>query len=77
MNLIKWKINGIEITYKSSHLDGGYNMKCSICKEQIRPDPDGWNKGHNASPVNNGQCCGDCNSAVVLPMRLAKHFNSK
>ena len=52
-------------------------MKCSICKEQIRPDPDGWNKGHNASPVNNGQCCGDCNSAVVLPMRLAKHFNSK
>ena len=27
-------------------------MKCSICKEKISPDPNGWSEGHNAKPVN-------------------------
>jgi len=43
--------------------------KCSICKQDILPDLCGWTGGHNAQPVNNGRCCGDCNSSVVIPRR--------
>ena len=52
-------------------------MNCSICKCRIKPDPDGWGKGHNAQPVNNGRCCGSCNSLVVVPARLAEYMQSK
>ena len=45
-------------------------MKCVICKAKIMPDPDGWDGGHNAEPVKVGKCCGGCNEAVVVPMRL-------
>ena len=40
-------------------------MNCSICNNEI---DDGF--GHNAEPVNNGRCCNDCNSAVVIPARI-------
>ncbi len=26
--------------------------------------------GHNAEPVNSGRCCDECNSLVVLPVRI-------
>ena len=45
-------------------------MKCSICNEKIQPDIIGWDKGHNAEPVNKGRCCSNCNSRVVLPARI-------
>jgi|TARA_R100001530_G_C4238353_1_gene134627 hypothetical protein len=45
-------------------------MKCSICKEEIKPDLNGWNKGHNAEPINNGKCCGFCNDTIVSVTRL-------
>ena len=40
---------------------------CVLCNEVIKPDSDGWDKGHNAQPVKNGQCCGECNSYIVIP----------
>ena len=46
--------------------------KCSICKQTINPDPNGWDGGHNAEPINNGRCCGICNDLVVTPKRLAQ-----
>ena len=46
-------------------------MKCSICNEKIQPDIIGWDKGHNAEPVNKGRCCTMCNDVVVLPARIA------
>lgn len=52
-------------------------MKCSICKNQIIPDVVGWDKGHNAQPVNNGRCCSHCNSSVVLPARIKEMFKNQ
>ena len=44
-------------------------LKCSICDGPIE-NTYGWSKGHNAEPVNDGRCCGECNIAVVVPQRL-------
>ena len=43
---------------------------CSICNEQITSDYIGWDGGHNASPINEGRCCGVCNDLEVVPARL-------
>jgi hypothetical protein len=45
---------------------------CSICDRPIPIELNGWAYGHNAEPVNSGRCCGDCNSMVVIPMRLRR-----
>ena len=50
-------------------------MKCSICKEEILPDFNGWSGGHNAEPINKGTCCGICNDTVVVPTRLTIFAN--
>lgn len=44
-------------------------MKCSICQKEIEVK-NGWDKGHNAEPVNNGRCCDICNATVVIPARI-------
>jgi len=49
-------------------------MKCSICKQKIDPDENGWNKGHNAEPVNDGRCCEVCN-IIVTSARLTEFFH--
>jgi hypothetical protein len=41
-------------------------MKCVICSQKISSDPDGWNGGHNAEPIAEGRCCGDCNAIVIV-----------
>ena len=46
--------------------------KCVICKQEITPDPNGWDGGCNAEPVRKGQCCNYCDNNIVLPMRLAQ-----
>lgn len=38
--------------------------KCSICGKIYE------GHGNNASPVNDGRCCDECNDKVVLPRRL-------
>ena len=43
---------------------------CVICDKEITADANGWNGGHNAQPVAEGQCCGDCNDRVVTIARL-------
>ena len=36
-------------------------MKCSICKEDM------FNQfGNNAQPINDGICCDDCNTLVII-----------
>ena len=50
---------------------------CVLCNEVIKPDPDGWAGGHNAQPVKDGQCCGDCNNNKVLPARINEYLNRK
>ena len=45
-------------------------MMCIICGFKIGIDSDGWDGGHNASPINEGKCCEECNDTVVTPMRL-------
>jgi hypothetical protein len=39
---------------------------CSICGVNQY----GWD--NNAAPVNDGRCCGDCNTYVVIPLRMAR-----
>ena len=46
-------------------------MDCCICGEQIEPNQYGWDRGHNARPVKEGQCCLKCNNDVVVPARIA------
>ena len=46
-------------------------MKCSVCGSTIKKDPvSGWDGGHNAHPVNDGRCCDDCNTHIVIPLRI-------
>ena len=47
-------------------------MNCSICNNKI----DG-KFGHNAEPVNDGRCCNDCNSNVVIPTRIKEMLDDK
>ena len=47
--------------------------KCSICKQTIQPDFNGWDGGHNAEPINSGRCCGMCNDYVVTPRRISDY----
>ena len=49
-------------------------MKCSICDGPIKVLPTGWSTGNDAWPVNDGRCCNECNSKVVIPMRLERHL---
>ena len=51
-------------------------MKCSICQKEIEVK-NGWDKGHNAEPVNNGRCCDICNATVVIPARINMMVESK
>lgn len=44
---------------------------CSICGKKY----DGY--GNNAQPVNNGRCCDDCNSTIVVPRRITDSINKK
>lgn len=51
-------------------------MKCSICQKDIE-NKNGWDKGHNAEPVNSGRCCDICNATVVIPTRITLIFGNK
>lgn len=46
-------------------------IDCCLCGQPIEPDPNGWDKGHNARPVKEGQCCLKCNNDTVVPRRMA------
>jgi|ETNvirnome_2_130_1030620.scaffolds.fasta_scaffold01509_15 hypothetical protein len=49
-------------------------MKCSICQLEIEAEAiSGWDKGHNAQPVNDGRCCTSCNDNIVIPARINQH----
>ena len=47
-------------------------MNCSICRDEIQPQPvSGWDEGHNPWPIQDkGRCCEECNSELVVPARL-------
>ena len=45
-------------------------MACCLCHEAIDVQPSGWSEGHNAEPAAAGRCCSDCNSSIVIPLRL-------
>ena len=40
---------------------------CSICGEEYF----GW--GNNAEPINDGRCCDDCNTKVIIA-RLKNYY---
>ena len=54
-------------------------MKCCLCKGKIHKEKiTGWDLGHNAEPVvEDGRCCEDCNTAVVIPHRLISMNQNK
>lgn len=43
---------------------------CSICGKKFSGD------GNNASPVNDGICCDECNSDVVVPRRIRETIDA-
>lgn len=45
---------------------------CSICQSFIWPR-NGWSRGNNARPINDGRCCDDCNMNV----EIATHVESE
>ena len=53
---------------------------CIICENEIDKQYSNgemiWNKGHNAEPIADGQCCTICNSTMVIPERFARIFQS-
>ena len=51
--------------------------KCSICKQEITPEPNGWAGGCNAWPINDGTCCKACDDEVVIPARMMQHYEEK
>lgn len=56
-------------------------MKCVICKneidQQIFPNGQVWEEGHNAQPVKDGRCCTLCNDEHVIPLRIKKIMEKK
>jgi hypothetical protein len=57
-----------------THKGGGKKppLLCSICQLPIPPEgpeENPWRGGHNAQPVNDGRCCEECNTQVVMPAR--------
>lgn len=46
-------------------------MTCVICTGPI------CGYGHNAEPAQKGLCCDECNSLVVIPMRMGIMFGYK
>ena len=44
---------------------------CSICGKKYN----GY--GNNAQPVNDGRCCDNCNSEIVVPRRIQDAINRK
>ena len=46
-------------------------MNCSICKNPIEVQANGYEGGHNAFPLSDGKCCTHCNDNEVIPMRMA------
>ena len=42
-------------------MDDENSTNCSICKEDMFDQ-----FGHNAQPINDGICCDDCNTLVVI-----------
>ena len=54
-------------------------LTCVICQGDIehQKTPEGevfWNRGHNAEPVAEGSCCGECNEKRVIPARMLQSF---
>jgi hypothetical protein len=45
---------------------------CSICGGPFTElEKSYWlGGGHNAQPINDGRCCGECNDNVVIPARF-------
>jgi hypothetical protein len=37
---------------------------CSICQREFKEF------GNNARPINDGRCCDDCNTLLVIPARI-------
>jgi len=52
-------------------------MDCVLCGRVIEKEAFGWDKGHNAYPINEGRCCAACNDTKVLPARLAEWMRRK
>lgn len=46
-------------------------FKCSICGKNCK------GHGNNPQPINNGECCDECNKKIVLPRRLQDIKNRK
>jgi len=44
---------------------------CCICDKPI-PVKHGWAGGNNAEPAASGRCCDECESTVVIPLRIAR-----
>ena len=45
-------------------------MDCCLCESEIVATNSGWKLGHNAQPIQEGQCCSNCNTNVVVPRRI-------
>lgn len=44
---------------------------CSICGKPYKEF------GNNALPINEGECCDECNATIVIPRRIQEHQNRK
>lgn len=45
---------------------------CVICGGSL-DDGSSWKHGHNPAPVTDkGRACSDCNTTVVIPVRIAR-----
>ena len=53
---------------KKGYMPGDDNYEKFIKEESVNEINDKF--GNNAEPVNDGRCCSDCNSTVVIPARI-------
>ena len=40
-------------------------MKCTYCNQDIQPEVNGWDQGHNGWPLTEGRVCSTCNDIVI------------
>jgi hypothetical protein len=60
----RMELRTLRAAYARARVNVKSSGECSICGGLYT------DYGHNAQPVNDGRCCVECNSSVVIPARI-------
>ena len=79
ISLVETHLHGLTCSICNKKIDYHYHgsdgenrsIKAPIPPDSIIWKGIYWVEGHNAEPINDGRCCDNCNTNVVIPKRIA------